>query len=174
MKSHHETAASSLFSELQLLEPGLLHFSWQCRVHAGCWRDFLQLKAHLLWCCVSLVTQRFVAATSRSQKTFSSSPESGDILRFIASCSGFIQGGSAWRESAASAFFGKGPKEISTGTALGLPQSTLRFQKKRTKPLKKSQEGGEDLHFSVSTQCVTLTLCRSALVCHPYRIRSDF
>lgn len=56
-------------------------------------------------------------------------------------------------------FFRRGPEGISTGAALGLPQSSLRFHKKGTKPLKKSWAGGEDLHFSVSTQCVTLTLC---------------
>lgn len=42
---------------------------------------------------------------------------------------------------------------------------------------KKDQEKlgrGEELHFSLSTQCVTLTPCHCALIQHSYRIINDF
>lgn len=61
---------------------------WTCSISpcsTDCWRNrHLQRTAHLLWSCVSLVTHRFVPTVCRSQQTFSSYPDSKDILRFIA------------------------------------------------------------------------------------------
>lgn len=117
------------------------------------WRDFLQLKAHLLGCCVLL---RFVASISRSQKTFSS-PESRDVLRFIAPCSGFIQGGSAWCESAASAFLQEGPKGDLHWDCSGFASVLTQILKKKdqTSEKKLGRRGG-------------LALLCVHTVCHPY------
>lgn len=173
----------------KLLKSVLLHFSVQRRVHTDYWRNcHLQLTGHLLWSCVSLVTDRFAATVSRSQKTFSSSPESRDILGFIAPCYWLNPWWEhlAWRQVVlpqqrqccaeehtweALAILQEGTKEEHHWDCFGFVSIQTQISKKRTK---KSWEGGEELHFSLSTQCVTLTPCHCALIQHSYRIINDF
>lgn len=179
MHPKHETAAQSFLSKL--LEPDLLHFSTRRRVHMDCWRDgHLQLTARLFSGSASLAARRFVATVHRPWKTFSSSPQSRDIPRFISlsywlnprrarsACGQVVllqqrccTEKFAWEASAISQDGAKGDFHWDCfGFCLG-PDSDF---KKKDIIAQKCWEGGEELHFSLPTQCVTLTPCRCALL----------
>ena len=64
----------------------------------------------------------------------------------------------------ASAVLQEGTKGELHWDCFGFASVQTQFSKKKTKSLKKSWEGGEELHFSLSTQCVTLTPCHCALI----------